>query len=393
MPPFMLMANRGECTFVTKARNAQMAGAAAVVIADDKCLCSDQECTKNNTVPCEQMEPAVADDGSGGDISIPTVLLNKGDADRIKNQLKKNIPVLLDLSWHPPVHTEYLDYSIWMSPIDDYGKSILNTFKPIALALGIQARFYPHFMIHNGSLSNCENNEGEQFCYNVCTNGGRYCYPSHYIAGSHVVTESLRRLCIWKHHGQNVTEDGAVWWEYVTYFNEHCSTSNQTFADDKCIEDAYKHAGANANDIEGCMMDSGDVREDTPNTLLDQELQAKVEYGVHITPLVWVNHKTLHWPSPSARSMLEAVCSGFVQEGKPQVCDECLSSPDPVVCASAVKPSDHKGMQPSKKYHPIRPFLFFVAIICAAFGVWYFKKRREEDPHYGLNYSLLGGNS
>jgi len=57
--PFILMVDRGGCTFVKQVRNAQQAGAAGVVIAGNTCLCSDQECIHNSIVKtCETTETA-----------------------------------------------------------------------------------------------------------------------------------------------------------------------------------------------------------------------------------------------------------------------------------------------------------------------------------------------
>lgn len=55
-------------------RKAQHLGAIGVIIADHTCLCSDVAagvCTKTEEVQCEQVEPIMADDGSGADILIP----------------------------------------------------------------------------------------------------------------------------------------------------------------------------------------------------------------------------------------------------------------------------------------------------------------------------------
>lgn len=43
--PFILMADRGNCTFVTKVRHAQHAGASGVLVADNVCLCSGTDYT------------------------------------------------------------------------------------------------------------------------------------------------------------------------------------------------------------------------------------------------------------------------------------------------------------------------------------------------------------
>jgi len=76
-----------------------------------------------------------------------------------------------------------------------------------AKALGKDAYFTPHMYIYDGVKTHCLNNDGENFCYNLCTNNGRYCATDpdndldQGISGQDVVKESLRRLCIWAHYG------------------------------------------------------------------------------------------------------------------------------------------------------------------------------------------------
>ena len=55
--PFILMVDRGECTFVTKVRNAQHYGAAAVLIADDKCMYKQQQQQRQTTCSFIRREP------------------------------------------------------------------------------------------------------------------------------------------------------------------------------------------------------------------------------------------------------------------------------------------------------------------------------------------------
>ena len=61
--PFIMMIDRGDCSFVQKVRNAQKAGASAVLIADDVCICGREVCTEDednqgpNGMPyCESQE-------------------------------------------------------------------------------------------------------------------------------------------------------------------------------------------------------------------------------------------------------------------------------------------------------------------------------------------------
>jgi hypothetical protein len=58
----ILLLDRGKCGFVTKVRNAQAAGASAVIFANDK----DED-------PQGVM---INDDGTAGDITIPSVLIS-----------------------------------------------------------------------------------------------------------------------------------------------------------------------------------------------------------------------------------------------------------------------------------------------------------------------------
>jgi PA domain len=86
--PFVLLIDRGgtDCTFVSKVRRAQKIGAAGALIVDDRCLCADVACS--STVACEAVEPIMADDGSGADITIPSFLMKKPDGDTIKTHLQ-----------------------------------------------------------------------------------------------------------------------------------------------------------------------------------------------------------------------------------------------------------------------------------------------------------------
>ena len=62
-----------------------------MIIADNTCLCSDQDCVSANGQDiCQTAEPIMADDGSGRDISIPSFLMFKKDADDVKAELRAN---------------------------------------------------------------------------------------------------------------------------------------------------------------------------------------------------------------------------------------------------------------------------------------------------------------
>ena len=78
-----------------KVRQAESAAANAVIIADNV---------------DEQSDLIMADDGSGGKISIPSLFLHKTDADRLKAAMKKGETIMMKLQWampHPDNHVEW----------------------------------------------------------------------------------------------------------------------------------------------------------------------------------------------------------------------------------------------------------------------------------------------
>lgn len=378
-PPFILMAPRGGCSFTTKARHAQMAGASAIIIADTTCLCSDANCIQNNTWKdpgtCEEYEPVMADDGSGGDVTIPGFLLYKNDAVPIVDAITgKGESVLMSLRWHKP-QNDSVHFGAWLDILDDHSRDMFHQqIGPVACALGDRGHFYPHYMLHNGTRTNCGANganKTDDLCYGMCTNNGRYCYPTHHYNGTAVVVEILRRSCIWKHHGQAKGDIGRKWWDYVSYFDENC----EAYTNDKCIHEAYKYAQIQKDEVDNCFADTGDPTGDVPNSLLDAALRAQIEYGVTVAPTVWVNHRIVKDPSTSADSFLKSVCDLNVPGSEFKVCKQCLDKKDPVACV-AKKYGNSGG---SSKAHSKTFHFWLWSGLVASLGMFFFAYKRYQE--------------
>lgn len=331
--PYILMVDRGICTFTNKVRNAQRSGAAGVIIADNSCLCAaGPACISDEA--CEEREPIMADDGSGHDISIPTFLMFKQDSDVIKEALEDNVMMQLQMSWALPTPDDRVEYTLWTTPTELVSREFELQFKHAAIALGPHAQFTPHMYVYDGVKSNCVDEEGENQCYNLCTNQGRYCAtdPDNDldagISGADVIVESLRRICIWNEYG-NHDGIGAQWWDYVNEFTYRCAEGFFTAED--CIADALNHAHVDKKKIDKCMKDSGGTEGDNENSFLEDELRAKDDFGVVILPAAYVN-------GASIRGALEfptifgAICSGYAPGTVPNVCKQCELCPDKLTC-------------------------------------------------------------
>jgi hypothetical protein len=382
--PYILMVDRGGCTFVKKVRNAQRSGAAGVIIADNTCLCSDEECISSSSLTtCETQEPIMADDGSGADISIPSFLMFKRDADKVKDEVKNNRPVQIEMAWSLPKPDDRVEYDLWTTPSDMVSKDFLKSFKNIARALGDRAYFTPHMYVYDGVRSHCQGQSGENFCYNLCTNNGRYCATDpdndleRGISGADVVRESLRRLCIWHNYG-SVNGIGVQWWDYVTEFNSRCSSSDY-FSDDACIKDAYKHSKVDGGLIERCMEDSGGTEKDQTNSKLDNELSAQEQRGVVVIPTAFVNTAAIRG-ALTAGNMLTAICAGFSEGTMPVVCEKCMGCSDAVTCVDkgTCPAASGGGSGDGVSTHTFVTSMLLVVALFSALGVWHYKRTREE---------------
>ena len=310
-------------------RNAQRNGALAVIVADSSCLCSDKDCVPDVTLSqCESNEPILADDGSGSDISIPTMLMFKKDADAIKEAVRNKQDVKVEMSWSLSSRTDKVEYQMWTTPTELVSQNFLKSFKNYSIALNGTAHFTPHMYIYDGVKSKCTDS-GKNLCDNLCTNEGLYCSTDpdndldHGISGADVVTESLRRICIWKNYGET-DGVGVEWWDYVDAFFHDCQSEWQ-FTKEDCINGAYRAANVDGDLINMCMQDSGGLVGDVSNSLLDMAIEAQAQNGIVVIPSILVNSIALRG-TLSTRNVFEGVCAGFDKSSKPPVCERCVSS-------------------------------------------------------------------
>lgn len=208
--PYILLVNDGGlCSYVQKVRNAQHVGASGVLIAP---LPSDNSTNSNYNDPSNDTtfqlpHGAMMDDGSGGDITIPSFYMTNEDSDAIKKELIADVVVLAQMSWFSTISSTKMQYDLWTaSPLDETFIKFVKNFKDTAMALKDYTQFEPHSYIHDGSQYSCIGNTN---CESLCTNHGRYCASdpdgdlSEGISGKDIVLESLRRKCIWKHYGSS----------------------------------------------------------------------------------------------------------------------------------------------------------------------------------------------
>lgn len=325
----------------------------------------------------------MADDGSGSDISIPSFLMFKKDADAIKAEVMADRPVQLEMKWALPTPDDRVEYDLWSTPTDVVSHDFLKNFKNVALQLGKSAYFTPHMYIYDGIRSHCQGNEGQNMCYNLCTNNGRYCATDpdndleQGISGADVVKESLRRICIWKHYGED-DGIGSVWWTYVNSFMDRCNNPDY-FMNENCVKDAYKHAKVDGSAIDRCMKDSGGLTADAANTFLDREIGTQTERGVVVLPTAFVNTAAIRG-ALTVNNVFDAICAGYAAGTSPKICQQCEKCYDPGECAMSGGVCKHGGGRGGSGVSTnfFVTSMFMVIAIFGGLGVWHYKRTRED---------------
>ncbi|KAI5075574.1 hypothetical protein GOP47_0009650 [Adiantum capillus-veneris] len=331
--PTVALLDRGGCYFALKVWNAQNAGAACVLVADDR------------VEPLITMDSPQEDEKAAEylqNITIPSALIEKTFGDQIKGELAKKQTVTVKLDWSEslPHPDEKVEYEFWTSSNDECGAKcdaqvdFVKNFKGAAQLLekGGYTSFTPHYITWYCPDAFVKSKQ----CQSQCINHGRYCAPdpeqdfSKGYDGKDVVTENLRQLCVFK--VANASNKPWVWWDYVTDFHIRCPMSEKKY-NQECAEKVIGSLGIPANKVRECM---GNPDADTSNPLLKSEQDAQVGQGargdVTILPTLIINDRQYRGKLDKG-AVLKAICAGFKESTEPPVClsddmetNECLTN-------------------------------------------------------------------
>ncbi|KAI3883724.1 hypothetical protein MKW92_001236 [Papaver armeniacum] len=313
--PTFLLVDRGECLFKLKERNAQNAGAPAVVIADD----SDAPLI---TVSLQDSRHESA--------SIPSMIITKTFGDGIKKALLSEKMVNVKLNWRDLLvyATERVEYELWTDINNDCGTKcdeqieFVNNFKRAAKLLEQKGytKFTPHYPIWYCPTAFTLTKQ----CKSQCINKGRYCTPdpnqdfSKGYDGKDVVIENLRQLCLFK--VANGSGMPWVWWDYVTEFGNRCSMKEQKF-NKECADQIIQSLGLDIVKIDECMGD--DLNANVENQILSAEQDAQLNKGlrgnVTIMPTLVINNKKYKGKLEKG-GVLKAICEDLPATKKPALC-------------------------------------------------------------------------
>uniref|UniRef100_J3NAT9 EGF-like calcium-binding domain-containing protein n=1 Tax=Oryza brachyantha TaxID=4533 RepID=J3NAT9_ORYBR len=330
--PTFLLVDRGDCFFTKKAWNAQNAGAAAILVADDKTeplITMDTPEESGNTDYLEN-------------ITIPSALITKSFGDKLKKAIDNGDMVNVNLDWREslPHPDERVEYEFWTNSNDECGPKcdsqidFVKSFKGAAQVLEKKGytQFTPHYITWYCPDSFILSKQ----CKSQCINHGRYCAPdpeqdfSKGYDGKDVVVQNLRQVCVYKvakEHGKPW-----LWWDYVTDFAIRCPMKEKKYTKE-CADGVIKALGLDHKAIDKCI---GDPGADKENPVLKAEQDAQIGKGsrgdVTILPTLVINNRQYRGKLDKG-AVLKAICAGFRETTEPAVClsediqtNECLEN-------------------------------------------------------------------
>lgn len=331
--PIFALLDRGDCYFTLKAWNAQKAGAAAILVADDR---------PEPLITMDMPEEEKAQADYLQNITIPSALITMALGNSIKKALTKGDMVNIKLDWTEalPHPDERVEYEFWTNSNDECGAkcdsqiNFVKNFKGAAQIL--ERKGYTQFTPHYITWYCPEAFTLSKQCKSQCINHGRYCAPdpeqdfSKGYDGKDVVVQNLRQACFYK--VANESGKPWLWWDYVTDFSIRCPMKEQKYTKE-CADEVIKSLGVDLKKIDECV---GDTGADVDNSVLKAEQEAQIGKGtrgdVTILPTLVINNRQYRGKL-AKQAVLKAICSGFEETTEPAIClsdeietNECLDN-------------------------------------------------------------------
>ncbi|KAF5831677.1 hypothetical protein DUNSADRAFT_12731 [Dunaliella salina] len=229
------------CWLISKAYNAQLAGADAVLIANDR-----DGPMVTAVVPEEEDTMQLLDR-----LTISAALISKSDGDRLKSLYKSNEHVSVKISWANIIpQSSKVHMELWTNSNDECGtlcdeqRDFIHSMKPVAIALqqaGV-LEFEPHYLLWTCPPGYEDSTE----CKTSCILGGQYCAPdpdgslAEGYSGKDVLDFNIRQLCF----ARLSAKDGQpwLWWDYAESLFINCPTKQGKFTPE-CAREAFDTHG------------------------------------------------------------------------------------------------------------------------------------------------------
>ena len=233
--------------------------------------------------------------------------------------------------------TPQLDWDPVSGSADGPNVKLFENLKEVLIGFSDQVQFIPNMYINSGDDVCSKDAKGvplegsikQQVCDDQCTNHGRYCARPledtihKNMLGTALVTESLRRLCIWQLYGEGQGwEQEAIFFDYLTNMRvNRCGAKN---FEERCAAKTAIKVNIDYSRVNKCMHESGDLDADAKNEMLELAVGKQVAKKIDELsglPVVMVDNVILDAESLTLDALFAAVCEAIpVAEQPKDIC-------------------------------------------------------------------------
>ncbi|KAL4434715.1 hypothetical protein ABPG74_017135 [Tetrahymena malaccensis] len=302
---------RGQCSFVSKSRNAQDSNGKVAIIFNDK-----KNEGVNDIVLMDQS------DHSGKGLMISTIFVTKQTGETILNFAKNNqdLPITIKIEFQRPQGKDKNKIKFWMSSMDLSSYEFLENFHKHYIELKndkVDIDFTPHYITQQ------DNDVTKQKEH--CISRGKYCNPEFQIGGNDlhnrgVVLEDLRQILLFQ-------IDEEAWWKYIILFKKNC-VEKQSVDISECSERAIAFSGltpTNLKKLKSSFNESFVPKSSTEdeyaindNQVFETEKSKQYYQSVSILPTLIFNGDHFRGDVTQDSAIYEYVCSSL--EPQPESC-------------------------------------------------------------------------
>ena len=304
----ILLLKRGGCSYVTKVRNAQIAKAKMVFII--------------NNEPGNINHLVMGDDGTGIDITIPSVLITQEVGEILIEyylKKKKKEKIIVDISFDG-ISSDKVVVELFFSSYEKRAYTFIENMRKYFDEFENNVIFVPQYVIFKSPFYRSDKPSKTE----NCVSKGLYCSlpkPSSVIKdGRAIVLENLRQKCLHKKYESNMD----FYYSYMSIFYSKCLNLNNPKFNAKCSKLVLSDMGLNETDLDGCFAESfgiSDVNDDkgyeNDNYLLKELYKTKENYLINTLPALYINKIPL-LGSITEMNLVDALCNAV--RTKPDIC-------------------------------------------------------------------------
>ena len=273
----IIIIKRGNCSFVSKARNAQSSGAGMLIIVNN-----DNENIHNLIM---------SDDGTGNDINIPVAMISMKDGNNILDYLINNPYKKITCEVEFNSFEEEIDFEFFFSSHEEKAYILIMNISEYFYEFGDKISFIPRYV----TFQNPKYNKSENENFDSCFSKGKYCHfpKKNSIAKSFdiVLIEDLRQKCIYLKYGiQNIN----YYFDYMNCFYKECYL-NEEF-NIECSESCIEKVGIKTKTIDKCVAESFGVKKklnkndyNNENSIFKEDHSIISKYGLKSFPAITLN--------------------------------------------------------------------------------------------------------